>query len=349
MYRSMKKICSVFLSVLLLALPFTLCAAAEINEQGNYSYQCKSLSFNMGFDEPAGHFIHMTQYPLDVIFFTALGARIEDPLNTAEPAAYVLLVNRRPWDDTFNEEQSIAMGYGGDISITINDICYDSPTVYYPNDWIVYIDLADGEAAGAYLAGTAYSKMIQAPFNKMEPTENGVVRSVDGETLYSYPAGLQKTFVQLPVTVKHIRENAFAGCNSITDVYYPGTEADWAAVEIAEGNDPLLNAAMHFNMAGPHYEHTWDDGAVKTEPTCTDAGEREFTCTVCGAVRSESIPATGHTDANNDGVCDNGCGTVLGDPNPGNGDTDDTDGRSFLDILSDFFKKIIEFFRNLFR
>jgi len=42
--------------------------------------------------------------------------------------------------------------------------------------------------------------------------------------------------------------------------------------------------------------HTWDNGTVTTEPTETTPGVRTFTCAVCGATRTETIPATGeHT------------------------------------------------------
>ena len=43
-------------------------------------------------------------------------------------------------------------------------------------------------------------------------------------------------------------------------------------------------------------EHTWDNGTVTTEPTETAPGVRTYTCTVCGEVKTEVIPATGaHT------------------------------------------------------
>lgn len=42
--------------------------------------------------------------------------------------------------------------------------------------------------------------------------------------------------------------------------------------------------------------HTWDNGTVTTEPTETTPGVRTFTCAVCGATRTETIPATGTHD-----------------------------------------------------
>ena len=41
--------------------------------------------------------------------------------------------------------------------------------------------------------------------------------------------------------------------------------------------------------------HTWDNGTVTTAPTCTKAGERTYTCTECGATKTEPIDATGHS------------------------------------------------------
>ncbi len=52
------------------------------------------------------------------------------------------------------------------------------------------------------------------------------------------------------------------------------------------------------------YPHTWTE-KVTTEPTCTEAGTMTYTC-VCGATKTEEIPATGH-DFSNNGIC-NKCG-----------------------------------------
>lgn len=41
--------------------------------------------------------------------------------------------------------------------------------------------------------------------------------------------------------------------------------------------------------------HTWGSGKVTTAPTCTKAGETTYTCTVCGATKTEPIDATGHS------------------------------------------------------
>lgn len=41
--------------------------------------------------------------------------------------------------------------------------------------------------------------------------------------------------------------------------------------------------------------HTWDNGTITTAPTCTKAGKKTYTCTVCHATKTEPIDATGHS------------------------------------------------------
>ena len=43
-------------------------------------------------------------------------------------------------------------------------------------------------------------------------------------------------------------------------------------------------------------DHTWDSGVITTTATCTAAGVKTFTCTVCTGTKTESIAAKGHTE-----------------------------------------------------
>ncbi|MDO4379608.1 MAG: hypothetical protein Q4D20_01920, partial [Clostridia bacterium] len=73
-------------------------------------------------------------------------------------------------------------------------------------------------------------------------------------------------------------------------------------------------------------------------PTCTESGLTEGAkCSVCGTVitAQETIPATGHTDADGDNTCDV-CGATIRK-------------LTFIDKIKAFFQKIAEFFRNLFK
>ena len=55
--------------------------------------------------------------------------------------------------------------------------------------------------------------------------------------------------------------------------------------------------------AKPALGHKWDDGKVTTEPTEKDPGVMTYTCVICGAIKTEVIPATGpHIHDWDDGV-----------------------------------------------
>ena len=41
--------------------------------------------------------------------------------------------------------------------------------------------------------------------------------------------------------------------------------------------------------------HQWDEGRETKSPTCTAAGEKTYTCSVCSATRTETVSATGHS------------------------------------------------------
>ena len=65
-----------------------------------------------------------------------------------------------------------------------------------------------------------------------------------GEAAFYQCLGL--TRVNLGGGVASIGDYAFDYCAALRDVYYSGSEAEWAAVSVGTGNDELLNAALHF-------------------------------------------------------------------------------------------------------
>ena len=104
-------------------------------------------------------------------------------------------------------------------------------------------------------------------------SEDGVLFTKDKTELVTYPIGKQQESYAVPqgvetigdmafwscshlksVTIPHsttkIEWAAFSGCSSIQDVYYNGTEAQKANIEIGESNDYLLDATWHYNASG---------------------------------------------------------------------------------------------------
>ena len=86
-----------------------------------------------------------------------------------------------------------------------------------------------------------------------------------------------------------IGNNAFDGCTSLMDVYYPSTDEVWTAVSIGTNNEPLTNATFHFQ-----HVHTYGEPIVQT-PTCTERGFTSIRCSDCGySHKKDYVAAYGH-------------------------------------------------------
>ena len=71
------------------------------------------------------------------------------------------------------------------------------------------------------------------------------------KSLFHQASGLQR--VALPKSLKGVAANAFDGCTNIKEVFYAGSEAEWKALPIATGNDPLKNATIYYNSTLDDY------------------------------------------------------------------------------------------------
>ena len=54
--------------------------------------------------------------------------------------------------------------------------------------------------------------------------------------------------VQLPKSLSRIGEDAFEACSSISDVRYAGTEEDWNAVFVENGNEAITQTVFHYTV-----------------------------------------------------------------------------------------------------
>lgn len=74
--------------------------------------------------------------------------------------------------------------------------------------------------------------------------------------------------VTIPYSLTGVNYSAFDGCESLDDVYYGGTRSQWEEIDIdntENGNDPLLNANIHFADEETHEPITLPN-AVKYVP-----------------------------------------------------------------------------------
>ena len=59
--------------------------------------------------------------------------------------------------------------------------------------------------------------------------------------------------VSIPRSLAGVAANAFENCTNITEVFYEGSESEWANLPISAGNDPLKNAQVYFNSTLDDY------------------------------------------------------------------------------------------------
>ena len=93
----------------------------------------------------------------------------------------------------------------------------------------------------------------------------------------------------------------------------------------------------------PARGHHYTEWIVTANPTCTVDGKQIKIC-ACGLYEEESIPAAGHVDADGDGVCDN-CLCVTDGTQQG----EEEKPNSFFARIREFFAKLIEMLKNLFK
>lgn len=101
------------------------------------------------------------------------------------------------------------------------------------------------------------------------------------------------TDIIIPNSVITVDEMAFYDSVNITDIYYIGTETEWNDTVIKNGNDPLLNATIHF-LGEEECDHNLVEKTIPA--SCTVNGMKFHICSECGDTigKTEIIPAS-HT------------------------------------------------------
>ena len=64
---------------------------------------------------------------------------------------------------------------------------------------------------------------------------------------YTFSQCFSLTSIYLPSSLTSIDLGAFLYCSNLADVYYSGSEAQWASINIGESNERLTSATVHYN------------------------------------------------------------------------------------------------------
>ena len=150
--------------------------------------------------------------------------------------------------------------------------CSDLTDVYISDlDAWCRIEFANGFASPFY-----YAKNLYLNGALVESLEIPGSVSVVQAGLFRNATCLKR--VSIPRSLAGVAANAFENCTNITEVFYEGSESEWAALPISAGNDPLKNAQVYFNSTLDNFYcritvAVSDGGRVTVDHTTAKAGE----------------------------------------------------------------------------
>ena len=131
-------------------------------------------------------------------------------------------------------------------------------------------------------------KIGKSAFSHCEALESIAIPEGVTSIVYSAFKGCASlSEVTIPKSVESVLDDAFSGCSALETVNYNGSEAEWGAITVKKGNEPLLNATVKF------HEHSFGEWVVTKAATCTEKGVETRTC-ACGETETREIKATGH-------------------------------------------------------
>ena len=229
----------------------------------------------------------------------------------------------RPADQTLNStRKNYTMGYVNGVINGCSTANYGGRTVLWysaGNDLVEVRDNVKGDVARILLyvycrwgQPNLYQNVAEKdlpPMDKDDSDNNGkkVIESLDT---------LLKWCKSDPVdTWEMSRNDETQTIQGNRNVFIDYPEYAWLVFGQDIPND-MKTPSGEAAHAAPACDHVWDAGKVTTEPTCTAAGVKTYTCSKCGNTKTEELPALGHIDENKDELCDR-CGVKLGeDPKP---------------------------------
>ena len=104
-------------------------------------------------------------------------------------------------------------------------------------------------------------------------------------SLYVSSGGGVEYYTTSPITCNH------EDTENVAEVKPTCTESGYTAGVYCNDCDTYISGHEYVEDLG----HSYNAGVVTTQPTCTAAGIKTFTCTVCGDTYTQSVAATGHS------------------------------------------------------
>ena len=151
----------------------------------------------------------------------------------------------------------------------------------------------------AYKAGTKTADTISVLYAQWKKAKFKVTLSFPGGTYTNRSGSRWQDSYSFTYTFTSLTDSnylPFGGNMSKPDCSFVGwyTDEDYTKrVEKLTINNTTDNMILYAKWSDSHI-HSWDSGVVTKQPTCTEAGTKNYTCTSCGKTKTTEIAATGH-------------------------------------------------------
>ena len=250
-----------------------------------------------------------------------------------------------PWYDRREEIHTVVMKNGGTIGNYAFYDLYNMTSLQLSRDLMYFespfigctalsaITFPDSNDNGMYIYDGCIMKNVPNAETGMEetvvyacaPNSGSTVNLPEGPVAIHFGAfhsSQNLSTLLLPKSVTNILPDAFAGCDALELVHYPGTPEEYENLIIQDGNSAISYADVHYLTYHEETESTCTESAVAAHYTCdicdlhylpnvyaerklyelgfngihrwdngTEAGEnlKRFTCYDCGAVKTETV------------------------------------------------------------
>lgn len=161
----------------------------------------------------------------------------------------------------------------GDVNITGNVVGSRPNNIYLPTGKTITVA---GELTGSNKIGVTTEKTPND--SEYVQIASGNASDTDPEKFrYENDDAIAVSAVVIGSTTKLV-----ACQHNWSGAWETDTHQHWHVCSICKGkNDPVA--------------HTYDTGIIKTQPTCTTAGEKTYTCADCGRTKTETLAALEHS------------------------------------------------------
>ncbi|MBR4023762.1 MAG: leucine-rich repeat protein, partial [Firmicutes bacterium] len=141
-------------------------------------------------------------------------------------------------------------------------------------------------------------------------TEVDIASSVESIGEWAFYGNALLVEVKIPASVIVLSNSSFRACTSLEKVTFEG-DAPSLGTYVFNGASESLTIHCYENTSGwdgeewsglnVSVDHNFGEVTIVKEPTCTERGERQAVCLICGKIITEYIPALGHDYV--DGYC----------------------------------------------